>query len=118
MQTPVLPSPKYTIQFIQFTYCHDRFLEQALTHKHNKYDPLINTIQNQGWKINPLITITTGVRGAIHEHSIDQLIKLKIPQNNIKTLMKKIHENAIKYLTYLVLNKRKLDNKQTPVPPP
>jgi hypothetical protein len=31
---------------------------------------------------------------------------------------KKLHENAIKYLTYLVLNKRKLDNKQTPVPPP
>ena len=32
--------------------------------------------------------------------------------------MKNIHQNAIKYLTYLVLNKRKIDNKQTPVPPP
>jgi hypothetical protein len=31
--------------------------------------------------------------------------------------MKNIHQNAIKYLTYLVLNKRKLDNKQKPVPP-
>ena len=37
---------------------------------------------------------------------------------NIKKLMKDMHQNAIKYLTYLVLNKRKLDNKQTPVSPP
>jgi hypothetical protein len=71
-----------------------------------------------GWKVNPLTTITAGVKGAIHEHSIEKLTKLKIPKHHIKSLMKKIHENAIKYLTYLVLNKRKLDNKQTPVPPP
>jgi hypothetical protein len=71
-----------------------------------------------GWKVNPLTTITAGVKGAIHEHSIEKLTKLKIPKHNIKSLMKKIHENAIKYLTYLVLNKRKLDNEQTPVPPP
>jgi hypothetical protein len=116
--TPILPSPNHTIQFIEFTYCHDRFPGEALTHKHTKYDPLINTIQSKGWKVNPLITITAGVRGAIHEHSIEKLTKLKIPKHNIKSLMKKIHENAIKYLTYLVLNKRKLDNKQNPVPPP
>ena len=32
--------------------------------------------------------------------------------------MKNIHKNAIKYLTYLVLNKKKLDNKQKTVTPP
>jgi hypothetical protein len=112
------PSPKHTIQFIEFTYCHDRFPEQALTHKHAKYDPLNNTIQNNGWKINPLITITAGVRGAIHEHSIEKLTRINIPKSSIKKLMKDIHQNAIKYLTYLVLNKRKLDNKQNPVPLP
>ena len=31
--------------------------------------------------------------------------------------MKNIHQNAIKYLTYLDINKRKLENKQTPPPP-
>jgi hypothetical protein len=36
--------------------------------------------------------------------------------SNIKKLMKDIHQNAIKYLTYLILNKIKLDNKQAPVP--
>ena len=116
--TPLLPSPTHTIQFIEFTYCHDRFPEQALTQKHAKYDPLINNIQNKGWKTNPLITITIGVRGAIHEQSINQLANLKIPKTSIKTLMKNIHQNAIKYLTYLVLNKRKLENKQTTISPP
>ena len=58
------------------------------------------------------------VQGVIHEHSIEQLDKLKLPKSSIKSLIKIIHQNAIKYLTYLVLNKRKLDNKQTTVPPP
>ena len=116
--TPISPSPNYTIQFIEFTYCHDRFPEQARANKHTKYDPLITNIQNYGWKTTPLITIIAGVRGAIHEHSIEQLNKLKLPKSSINTLMKYIHQNLIKYLTYLVLNKRKLDNKQVIVPPP
>ena len=58
------------------------------------------------------------VRGAIHEQSIEKLANLKIPKTSIETLMKNIHQNAIKYLTYLVLNKRKLDNKQSTVAPP
>ena len=93
-------------------------LEQALTHKHVKYDPLIENIRNHGWKTNPLITITTGVRGAIHKQSINKLANLKIPKTSVKILMKNIHQNAIKYLTYLVLNKRKLEYKQAPILPP
>jgi hypothetical protein len=65
---------------MEFTYCHDRFPDGALTHKHTKYDPLINTIQNKGWKVNPLITITAGVRGAIHEHSIGKTNQAKNPK--------------------------------------
>jgi hypothetical protein len=114
---PIAPSPNHTVQFIEFTYCHDRFPEQTLAQKHAKYDPLNQAIQNNGWITNPIITITAGVQGAIHEHSLQKLADLKIPKSNIKKLMKDIHQNAIKYLTYLILNKRKLDNKQTPVPP-
>ena len=44
--------------------------------------------------------------------------KTENTQNEIKTLMKHLHQTAIKHLTYLLLNKRKLDNKQTPVNPP
>jgi hypothetical protein len=117
-QPPILPSPNHTVQFIKFTYCHNKFPEQARTHKHTKYDPLITTLQNNGWKTKPLITITAGVRGAIHENFIEQITNLKVPKTHINTLMKNIHQNAIKYLPYMVLNKRKLDNKQMHVPPP
>jgi hypothetical protein len=116
--TPLAPSHTKIIQFIEFTYCHDRFPKHAITQKHAKYDPLINTIQSKGQKMNPLITITAGVRGAIHEQSIKKLEDLNIPKTSIKSLMKSIHQNAINYLTYLVLNKRKLDNKQNTVAPP
>jgi hypothetical protein len=109
--TPLLPSHTHTIQLIEFTYCHDKFPEQALTQKHEKYDPLINTIRSKGWKTNPLISITVGVRGAIHEHSITKLTNLKIPKNSFKNLMKNIHQNAIKYLTYLVLDQQKETRK-------
>jgi len=70
-------------------------------------------------KINPLITITTWVRGAIvHKHFIKNTRQPNIPKSNIKALMRNIHQNAIEYLAYLVLNKRKLKNKQAPVLPP
>jgi hypothetical protein len=108
----------HTIQFIEFTYYHNRFPKQALTQKHAKYDLLINAIRNKGWKMNPLITITSGVRGAIHKQSIKKPTDLNILKTNVKKLMKYIHQNAIKYLTYLVLNKRKLDNKRTTISPP
>ena len=69
-------------------------------------------------EINPLITITAGVRGAIHKQSINKLEELNLPKTSIKNLMKTIHQNVINCLTYLVLNKRKLDNKQTTIAPP
>ena len=37
-----------------------------------------------------LITITAGVRGAIHEQSINKLEELSIPKTNIKNLMKNV----------------------------
>ena len=40
---------------------------------------------------------------------------LTIPKPILKALMRKIHQNVIKYLTYLIFNKRKLDNKQTSI---
>ena len=42
------------------------------------------TYENKGWKTNPFITITAGVRGAIHEQSINKLTNLKIPSPSLK----------------------------------
>ena len=54
----------------------------------------------------------------VHEQSIIKLGELNIPKTSIKHFLKNIHQNAINYLTYLVLNKGKLDNKQNTNPPP
>ena len=88
--------------------------------KTTKYNPLIQTLRTLCWQVNPLITITTGVRGVIHEQPIKELEekKIKIPKNEIKRLMKHLHQIAIQYHTYLIPNKRKQDNKQPPVDPP
>ena len=59
-----------------------------------------------------------GVRDIIHKHSLRGLKNLKIPLSKVKRLMKHIHQVVIKYLTYLILNKQKLDNNQLPVEPP
>jgi hypothetical protein len=86
-QPPITPSPSHTLQCdgIEFTYRHDKFPEQNLEHKHVKYDPLISILENNGWKVNPFITIMAGVRGTIHKHPTLNLNKLTIPNPTLKT---------------------------------
>ena len=45
---PITPSSNHTVQFIEFTYCHDRFPEQAIAQKQAKHDPLYHAIHNKG----------------------------------------------------------------------
>ena len=79
--------------------------------KLNKHNMLIQFMRTYGWKIDPVVTITTGVRGTIHEH-------LKLPPNGVKKCMTRIHQIIINIsCTYLVLNKRKINNKQAPMYP-
>ena len=66
----------------------------------------------------PLITIIASVRGVIREQIIKELEQLYVPKNEVRALVKQLHQIVIKYLTYLILNKKKLDNKQPPVVPP
>lgn len=56
------------LQFIEFAYCHDQYPKTSLEKKHANYNPLTDMITNRGWKVKPLITITTGFKDAIHEH--------------------------------------------------
>jgi hypothetical protein len=63
---------------------HDRFLEQAIQTKEDKYNSLVNAIRAHGWNIRPLIVITVGVRGAIHTRSVELLENLHIPTSLIK----------------------------------
>lgn len=65
----------------------------AIETKHGQYNPLINTLKNNGWEVTPLITITQGVRGAVHEHTTDKLMKLNI----LTKQHKKSHESHPPY---------------------
>ena len=53
----------------------------ATTQKHAKYDPLINTIQNNGWKTNPLITITAELKGGYTRAHYQETKKQQNPKN-------------------------------------
>jgi hypothetical protein len=78
-----------TIQFIEFTYCNDRFSPETLEAKANKYKPLIENIAARGWKIDPLVVITTGARAAAHIPSMKILEEIfKIPMASIRHTFK------------------------------
>lgn len=66
---------------------------------------------------NPII-IMVGVGGVVHSPSIQDLLDLWLPNHYINTFMISTHQNAIKYLSYFVLNKCKLEKNQTHVFPP
>lgn len=55
--------------------------------------------------------------GSLQLHFITKINTLKIPKQHTKHFMKNIHQNAIEHLTNLILNERKLDNKQAPMCP-
>jgi hypothetical protein len=67
---PLIPTLDLTIQFIESTFTHDRFLDQAIQTKKDKHNPLVDTRRAHGSNIRPLIVITAWVRGAIHTRSI------------------------------------------------
>ena len=51
----------------------------------------------------------------INLFGVDCFKNLKV---EVKILVRCIHQTAIKHLTYLVVNKRKLDTNQSPIEPP
>jgi hypothetical protein len=57
---PTGPNPTLTIQFIEFTYCNDRYSPDKIQEKTKKYQGLIDDIKAKGWNVDPLLTFTTG----------------------------------------------------------
>lgn len=74
------------------------------------YNPLIEAIKAQGWKVNPFIIKTAGVRNSIHTRSIDLLESLHISPNIIKKINEK-HPPCCNHTPH-VIDKQKLNNKQ------
>ena len=109
------PNAPNTIHLIKFTYRHKRFPNIAIKDKSNKHNPLIQTLKIVEWNVSPLLpsrrdymTLTTNN----HQKRQKTSKHLKAKQ---KLLTKHVHQTAMKYLTHLIRNKRKLDNKEKPV---
>jgi hypothetical protein len=103
--------PSVTIQFIEFTYTNDQYPEDKINAKISKYLPLINDIQMKGWKVAPLIVITAGTRGTIHNPTIQTLRTIyKFKKLVIKKILINITTSAIQHLSSTILHKRSLEN--------
>ena len=100
------------IQFIEFTYCNDRFSPETITRKIEKYQPLIDNITNRGWNVEPLIVITKGARATTHITSMKILEeKLKILEIIIRQTFSEINSIAIHAMS-IILHKRRLENNE------
>ena len=106
--------PNLTIQFIEFKYGNDRFSQEAINIKIEKYQPLINDIKMLGWNIDPLIVIAAGARATTFIPSMTSFEdNLNISIEKIKKTFTAINTIAIQYVMKILLTKRKLENNQT-----
>lgn len=63
-------------------------------------------------------TVMVSIRGIIHKATTKNILNLKIPTNNIHKLMDTFSRISIRYFTHIILNIRKLQKKQAPIPIP
>ena len=108
---PTHPTDNLTIKFIEFT--NDRFSHETINNKTLKYQPLINDINQQGWKIDPIIVITAGARGTTHAPSMKRLEEtFKMPGTLVRQTFKEINTIAIQHASSILLHKRRIENNQ------
>jgi hypothetical protein len=113
---PTGPNSTLTVQFIEFTYCNNRYSTDKIQEKIRKYQGLIDAIKAKGWNVDPLLTLTAGARGSTHKSTITDLKNTyTIPKTLIEPMVSQLKINAIKYALHILLYKRKLKNNQ-PVP--
>ena len=110
---PRFPTNNLTVQFIEFTYTNDRFSQDTINNKIQKYQPLIDSITQHGWKVDPLIVISAGARGTTHIPSKKQIETIfQIPETSINHTFKEINTIAIQYASSILLHKRRIENNQ------
>jgi hypothetical protein len=113
VEPPQEPNHTLTIQFIEFTYCNDRYSLDKIQEKTDKYLGLINDIKAKGWNVDPLITLTAGARGSTHKNTISKLKRVySLAKNIIEPMVSQLNIIAIKYAMNILLLKRNLENNQ------
>lgn len=86
------------------------------TRKHAKYDILVPHLHGVGWNTLPPIIVTVGIRGAIHQPSIDHLLDLDIPTTKIKTLVGNIAQTPSSIAHTLYSTNHNLGKHRAQVP--
>jgi hypothetical protein len=115
-EPPTGSNPTLRVQFIEFTYCNDKYSPNKIQEKTRKYQGFIDAIKAKGWNVDPLLTLTAGARGSTHKSTITELKNTyTIPKTLIEPMVSQLNINAIKYAMHILLYKRKLENNQ-PVP--
>ena len=90
------------------TYSKDKFLQEKIDNIIQKYQTLISGITNQGWKVDPLIVMTTRARRTTHAPSMKHLnFFLKLLGTSIKNIFKEINTIPIDYTNSILFHKRK-----------
>jgi hypothetical protein len=106
---PQEPNHTLIVQFIEFTYCNDRYSLEKIQEKTDKYLGLINDIKVRGWNVDLLITLTAGARSSTHKNTISKLKRAyTLPKNIIEPMVSQLNIIAIKYARNILLLKRKL----------
>jgi hypothetical protein len=106
---PQEPNHTLTAQFIEFTYCNDRYSPEKIQEKTSKYLGLINDIKAKGWNVDPLIILTARAKGSIYKNTISELKHAyTLPKNIIEPMVSQLNIIAIKYARNILLLKRKL----------
>ena len=104
---PKALTPELTIQFIEFTYCNDRFVAKTLNKKTTKYQPLINNITTRGWNVAPLMVLVARARATTHIPSMKSLeTKLKFLVMKIKSFLKQINTITKQYTHFILVYKQ------------
>jgi hypothetical protein len=110
---PTHPHPNLVLQFIEFTFCNDRFSPDIIALKYTKYQPLITILQSQDWNVASLMVLTAGARATTHIPSILKLHHtFKIPELKIKHMFTNINIIAIHHAMSILLHKRRIENNQ------
>ena len=110
---PAAPTSAITIQYIEFTYCNDRFPAATIERKTIKYQPLIDNLISNGWQVAPLLVLASGARATTHIPSMYALeTQLKLPTQQIKNTFSQLNIIAIQYAHTILIHKRRLENKQ------
>jgi len=109
------PLQQHKIQFIDFTYCNDKFFYNFVAHRFNKYHLLITNTHNISWNTQPLIVITICLQDTTctpYIQSHHQYHEIDLHFVYLKSTFSNINNIATKFSTCKILYKLKLENNQ------